>query len=64
MWPTPKEVVVGTQAEVALTLVEGIQHNAQHTLVLQAPRQDIQNEGLLLGVQLLQKAWERGRGGC
>lgn len=53
--PTLEEVVVSPWAEPASPHVEGIHHHSQQLLVLEAPRQHLQNERLLLGAQSLEK---------
>ena len=53
--PTLKEAVVSPQAEPAVPHVEGIHHDGQQLAVLQAPRQDLHDERLLLGAQCLEE---------
>lgn len=59
--PTLKEAVVGPQAEPAVPHVEGVHHNGQQLVVLQAPGQDLHDERLLLGAQRLEEK-QRGEG--
>lgn len=59
--PTLEEAVVGPWAETAGPHIEGVHHHGQQLLVLEAPRQHLQNERLLLGAQGLGKK-QPGRG--
>ena len=53
--PTLKEAVVSPRAEPAVPHVEGVHHDGQQLAVLQAPRQDLHDECLLLGAQCLEE---------
>lgn len=58
--PTLEEVIVSPQAEAAIPHVEGIHHGGQQPVVLKAPRQNLQNERLLLGAQSLEEKQTKG----
>lgn len=58
--PTLEEAVVGPQAEPAIPHVEGVHHDGQQPLVLEAPGQNLQNERLCLGAQSLQEKQSEG----